>query len=177
MRELPFGFASPAPRRTAAAKTAAASARPAAASTAGPAATAITTAASPAAATAAQEKGQQPPAAEDAAQGNEDENDHDQEDQRIALPLSVTRLRRRRGALLRLRRIQRQLLDQGIGPRLNPAVEIAGAEFGQYLSLDDHAGKGIGHDGFQPITDLDPHLVLGGRDDQKNAIVQLGLAD
>ena len=84
----------------------------------------------------------QPPKTRD--DGDEDEEQDDEAGDAAAAALVLPLLRLllgRRGALLRFRRIQRQLLDQRIGARLHPAVEIAAAEFGQDLRLDDHRGQ------------------------------------
>src|SRR5947207_622812 len=136
----------PASRRAAAAKAAAA---PAKSTAAGPA-TAATRPAAAVTATAAraahEQERQQAPAAKDARDGDEDEQDHQKTDQPAAAIIPAAPLQlllRRRGALFRFRGIQRQLLDQRVDAGLHPAIEIVAAEFGQYLALDHHRGKGV----------------------------------
>ena len=72
---------------------------------------------------------------------------------------------------------QGELLDQGVGPVGHAALDVAGAELGQHLFLQDHAGQGVGEHRLQAVADLDAHLVFAGRHDEQGAVVLALLAD
>ena len=55
--------------------------------------------------------------------------------------------------------------------------EVAAAELGQDRVLDDELRQGVGHHRLEPAADLDPDLVLVGRDDEQDAVVLALLAD
>ena len=84
---------------------------------------------------------------------------------------------RLRHALLGFGVVETELLGQRVRPVDHAARNIPGAELRQDLGLDDVAGERVGQDGLKPIADLDPHLVLLRRDDQKDAVVLALLTD
>ena len=60
---------------------------------------------------------------------------------------------------------------------LNAGGKVARAEVRQDRILDDDLRPRVGEDRFEPAPDLDAHLALVRRDDEKHAIVQLLGAD
>ena len=68
-------------------------------------------------------------------------------------------------------------LDQRVGPRDDAVLHLPGAECGEDLLLDDHAGEGVGEHALEAVADLHAHLPLLGRDQQDRAVVLGLLAD
>jgi hypothetical protein len=64
---------------------------------------------------------------------------------------------------------QGQLGDDRVGPRRDPAFQVAGLELRQDDGLDDDAGQGVGQDRLQAVADLDAHLAFGRSHDQQGA--------
>ncbi len=74
----------------------------------------------------------------------------------------------------------------GVGPELgedridaggHARADVALAEFGDDLLVDDDVGQRVGQDGLEAIADLDPQLAVVGRDDEDRAGVLALLAD
>ena len=85
--------------------------------------------------------------------------------------------RGRRGLGLGVGLIEGKLLNQGVRPRLHAAGDVAGAELGDHLFLQNHAGEGVGKYGLKPIAHLDAHLVFRRRDDEDRPVIETLLAD
>ena len=60
---------------------------------------------------------------------------------------------------------------------LDAAREVAGAEARQDPVLDDDLRQRVGEDRLEPVADLDADLALVGRDDEEDAVIELGGAD
>src|SRR5262249_22820109 len=86
------------------------------------------------------------------------------------------RMRARRTALI-FGRFAAEHLNDLFGARHDAARHIVLAEQRQDPLLDDELRHCVGKLALQPIADLDPHLALGRRDDQQDAVVLSLLAD
>ena len=53
------------------------------------------------------------------------------------------------------------------------AGHVARLELRQDVPIDDVIGEPVGDDRFEPVAHLDAHLVLGGRNEEDNAVVLL----